>query len=161
MMCRGKDRLTEWAKAIGASLKQVREAWEDLKYRGLAREEEGKISLSPLAMRRALSDVQRRLASHLSGYLLTENPYIVRKAGNPPGKPQILNTRIFVEYIANYFRDGWGVLEIQKELPFLTKEEIEAAIQYYLNHRKEIDREREESERMYEKSAPKGEAVGV
>jgi uncharacterized protein (DUF433 family) len=117
--------------------------------------------LSPLAMRRAVSDVQRKLAAVLSGYLPTENPYIVRRAGEPEGKPQILNTRVLVEYIANYFNEGWGVGEIQREFPFLTREEIEAAIQYYLNHKEEIDRDREESERMYRENAPKGEVVGI
>ena len=54
-----------------------------------------------------------------------------------------------------------GVGEIQKEFPFLTREEIEAAIRYYLNHKEEIDRDREESERMYREKAPKGEVVGI
>ena len=153
--------LAQIAKALGASRKEIKRAIEDLKRRGLAREEKGGIILSPLAMRRAISDVQRKLAAFLSGYLPTENPYIVRKAGKPEGKPQILNTRIFVEYIANYFNEGWGVGEIQKEFPFLTREEIEAAIRYYLNHKEEIDREREESERMYRENAPKGEVAGI
>jgi uncharacterized protein (DUF433 family) len=123
---------------------------------------ETKVSfLSLLAMRRAISDVQRKLAAILSGYIPTENPYIVRRTGKPEGKPQILNTRVLVEYIANYFNEGWGVGEIQREFPFLTREEIEAAIQYYLNHKEEIDRDREESERMYRENAPKGEVVGI
>jgi uncharacterized protein (DUF433 family) len=46
---------------------------------------------------------QRRLAAHLSDYVLTENLYIVRRAGDPPGLPCILNSRITVEQIANYF----------------------------------------------------------
>jgi uncharacterized protein (DUF433 family) len=149
------------AKALGVSKKEVKRAIEDLKRRGLAREEKGRIVLSPLAMRRAISDVQRKLAAILSGYIPTENPYIVKRAGKPEGKPQILNTRVLVEYIANYFNEGWGVGEIQREFPFLTREEIEAAIQYYLNHKEEIDRDREESERMYRENAPKGEVVGI
>jgi hypothetical protein len=35
------------------------------------------------------------------------------------------------------------------------------AIRYYLNHKEEIDRDREESERMYRENAPKGEVVGI
>ena len=153
--------LAQIAKTLGTSKQEVKEAIEDLKRRGLAREEKGRIVLSPLAMRRAISDVQRKLAAILSGYIPTENPYIVKRAGKPEGKPQILNTRVLVEYIANYFNEGWGVGEIQKEFPFLTREEIEAAIRYYLNHKGEIDREREESERMYWENAPKGEVVGI
>jgi len=37
----------------------------------------------------------------------------------------------------------------------LTREEIEAVIQYYLNHKEEIGRGREESEKMYHENAPK------
>jgi uncharacterized protein (DUF433 family) len=105
-------------------------------------------------MRRATSEAQRRLAAHLSGYVLTENSFIVRRAGNPPGLPCIMNTRITVEQIANYFRDGWGVTEIARDLGLLTRPEIEAAIQYYLNHRAEIEADRQRSRELYETHAP-------
>src|SRR5215813_10133736 len=104
----------EWATATGASADEVAAAWHDLVRRGLAAESTGQITLSPLALRRATSDTQRRLAARLSGYLLTENSFIVRRAGSPPGPPGlpcILNTRIAVEQIASYFKDGWGVTE--------------------------------------------------
>jgi uncharacterized protein (DUF433 family) len=92
-------------------------------------------------MRRASGPVQRKLAAHLAGFLLTENSFIVRQAGDPPGNPSILNTRITVGHIAQYFKEGWGVTDIQRDLPQLTRDEIEAAIQYYLNHREEIERD--------------------
>jgi uncharacterized protein (DUF433 family) len=110
-------------------------------------------------MRRATSDVQRRLAAHLSGYVLTDNSFIVRRAGDPPGLPCILNTRITVEQIANYFREGWGVTAIERDLNFLTRDEIEAAIQYYLNHRAEIEADRQHSRDLYEAHAPKQETL--
>jgi uncharacterized protein (DUF433 family) len=143
----------QWAAAIGATVSEVTTAWQDLVRRGLALAEGGVITISPLTMRRATSDVQRRLASHLAGYLLTENSFIVRRAGDPPGLPCILNTRITVEQIANYFKDGWGVTEIERDLQVLAREEIEAAIQYYLNHRAEIERDLQRSRELYETHA--------
>jgi len=159
-----ETNLKEWATATGASTDEVAAAWHDLVRRGLAAESTGQITLSPLALRRATSDTQRRLAAHLSGYLLTENSFIVRRAGSPPGPPGlpcILNTRIAVEQIASYFKDGWGVTEIERDLPILTREEIEAAIQYYLNHRAEIEQDLRRSRELYETNAPKPEMSPV
>src|SRR5881628_1515032 len=127
--------VTSWAAAIGATAEETGAAWEDLLRRGLAVVRGGKRTVSPLALRRANSEVQRRLAAHLSGFSLTENSFIVRRAGEPRGRVGILNSRIAVEHIAQYFKDGCGVTDIQRDLPQLTREEIEAAIQYYLNHR--------------------------
>lgn len=150
-----------WATATGASAGELAAAWQDLVRRGLATEDAGQITLSPLALRRATSDAQRRLAAHLAGYLLTENSFIVRRAGDAPGLPHILNTRIAVEQIASYFKDGWGVTEIARDLPILTREEIEAAIQYYLNHRAEIEQDLRRSRELYEANAPKPEIMPV
>ena len=149
----------KWARAVGESVDEMEAAWEDLRRRGLVAVKRGKLSISPLAMRRATSDAQRRLASHLSGYLLTENSYIVRRTGDPPGNAQILNTRIAVEHIANYFKQGWGVMDTERDLNILTREEIEAAIQYYLNHRDEIEQDMQRSRELYETSSPKQETI--
>jgi uncharacterized protein (DUF433 family) len=73
----------------------------------------------------------------------------VRHAGDPPGKPSILNTRITVEQIAHNFKEGSGVTDIQRDLPQLVREEIEAAIQYFLNHRAEIERDMRHSQEVY------------
>ncbi len=148
-----------WATATGVGAEEVAAAWQDLVRRGLATEEAGQVALSPLALRRATSDAQRRLAAHLAGYLLTENSFIVRRAGRMPGLPHILNTRIAVEQIASYFKDGWGVAEIARDLPILMREEIEAAIQYYLNHRAEIEQDLRRSRELYEANAPKPELM--
>ena len=43
--------------------------------------------------------------------------------------------------------------EIERDLDLLTRSEIEAGIQYYLNHREERDMRR--SQELYEKHAPK------
>ena len=150
-----RTNFEDWAMVIGVGSDEVKAAWQELQRRGLVAARRGKVTLSPLAMRRATSDVQRRLAAHLSGYLLTENAFIVRRAGDPPGLPCILSTRIAVEQVATYFKEGWGVTEIERDLTILTREEIEAAIQYYLNHREEIERDRQHSRALYEAHAPK------
>jgi uncharacterized protein (DUF433 family) len=149
-----KPNLTEVATAIGVRAEEVQAAWHDLQRRGLVSARRGTVTISPLAMRRATSDIQRRLTAHLSGYVLTENAFIVRRAGDPPGLACILNTRIAVEQIASYFKEGWGVTEIERDVSLLTREEIEAAIQYYLNHREEIERDRQRSRALYETHAP-------
>jgi uncharacterized protein (DUF433 family) len=110
-------------------------------------------------MRRATSPVQRRLAAHLDGFALTENSFIVRRAGDPPGSPSILNTRITVEVIAAYFKEGWGVTDIQRDLPQLTREEIEAAIQFYLNHREDIEQDMRRSREIYAANAREKESL--
>lgn len=149
------NRFDNLAAAISATEKETETVWRELRRRGLIAED-GK-TVSPLAMRRAISDAERRLASHLAGYLLTENSFIVRRPSEPPGLPVILNTRITVEQIAGYFKEGWGVAEIERDLPILTRAEIEAAIQYYLNHRAEIERDLQRSRELYEANAPKPE----
>lgn len=154
-----ETRFEEWSAATGISADEVVAAWQELVRRGLAADE-GEIKVSPLAPQRAASDAERRLASHLAGYQLTENSFIVRRSGDSAGLtglPSILNTRITVEQIAGYFKDGWGVLEIERDLPILTREQIEAAIQYYLNHRAEIEGHLERSRELYETHAPKSE----
>jgi uncharacterized protein (DUF433 family) len=154
-----KNGFDELAATIGATAEEVKTAFQELRRRGLISSEGN--AISPLAMRRATSDMQRRLASHLAGYLLTENSFIVRHAGDPPGLPSILNTRITVEQIATYFKEGWGVAEIERDLQVLTRAEIEAAIQYYLNHRAEIERDLQRSRELYEANAPKPEMMPV
>jgi uncharacterized protein (DUF433 family) len=143
-----------WAAALEMSVAEAKAAWQELHRRGLVSARRGHVTVSPWAMRRATSEDQRRLAAHLSGYVLTENSFIVCRAGDPPGLPCVLNTRITVEQIANYFRDGWGVTEIERDLELLTRQEIEAAIQYYLNHRAEIEASRQRSRALYEAHAP-------
>jgi uncharacterized protein (DUF433 family) len=148
-----------WAATVGATAEEVKTAWEDLRRRGLAAVKAGKQEVSPLAMRRASNVVQRRLAAHLTGFLLTENSFIVRRAGDPSGSPSILNTRITVGHIAEYFKEGWGVTDIQRDLPQLLREDIEAAIQYYLNHREEIERDLRHSREIYAAHTPKQEPL--
>jgi uncharacterized protein (DUF433 family) len=60
-----------------------------------------------------------------------------------------------VEHIAHYFKEGWGVPDIQRDLPQLLREESEAAIQFYLNHREEMERDLRRSRATYAAHAPK------
>jgi len=147
---------SELTTVIGASSEEIQTAWQELQRRALI-SDDGQ-TVSPLAMRRATTDTERQLASHLAGFILTENPYIVLRAGTPPGLPTILNSRISVEQIASYFKEGWGVTEIERDLPILTRAEIEAAIQFYLNHRAEIERDLQHSREQYEANATKPES---
>jgi uncharacterized protein (DUF433 family) len=153
--------LDSWAVVVGATTEQVKSAWNDLERRGLAVVKGGKHTVSPLALRRANSAVQRRLAAHLAGFLLTENSFIVRQAGDPPGSPSILNTGITVEHVANYFKEGCGVTDIQRDLPQLIREEMEAAIRYYLNHREEIECDLRRSQETYAAHAAKQESIPI
>lgn len=148
-----------WAAATGLDLEKVKGAWDELRRRGLVSIKRDKVEVSPLALRRAASDAERFISAHLAGYLLTENSFIVRRAGDVPGLPSVLDTRITVEQIASYFKEGWGVTEIARDLDILTRPEIEAAIQYYLNHRAEIERDLWRSLEFYEKHAPKRDTV--
>jgi len=150
-----------WAKITGATPEEVEAAWNDLKRRSLVSRRNGKVNISVEAMIRARTDIQRRLASWLSGYELTENSYIVRRSGKPFGSPMILDMRIYVQYIANYFRAGWGVAEIQRELSQLTPEQIETAIQYYLNHREEIESEIKKNMDIFEHNLRLQERTGL
>lgn len=152
-----QDQFKELASAIGTTSEELAMAFQELQRRGLI-SDDGK-TVSPLAMRRATTDTERQLASHLAGYLLTENSFIVRRAGSQPGLPTILNTRIPVEQIASYFKEGWGVAEIERDLQILTRAEIEAAIQFYLNHRTEIERDLQHNREIYEENAPKPEMI--
>jgi uncharacterized protein (DUF433 family) len=143
-----------WAVELRVTPDEIETAWQDLARRGLVSNANDEIQVSPLAMRRASSDLQRQLASHLAGYRLTDNSYIVRRVGHVSGSPSVLNTRITVEQIATYFKEGWGVTEIESDLQVLTRAEIEAAIQYYLNHRTEIEYDLQQSRALYETHAP-------
>jgi len=56
--------------------------------------------------------------------LITQNPKILG------GKPIIAGTRMSVEVILEFLAGGMEIKEMLKEFPFLTKEQIQAAIKY-------------------------------
>lgn len=56
--------------------------------------------------------------------LITKNPKILG------GKPIISGTRMSVEVILEFLAGGMEIKDILREFPFLTREQIEAAINY-------------------------------
>ncbi|MBI2327140.1 DUF433 domain-containing protein [Candidatus Curtissbacteria bacterium] len=56
--------------------------------------------------------------------LITQNPNILG------GKPIIAGTRMSVEVILEFLAGGMEIKEMLKEYPFLTREQIQAAIEY-------------------------------
>ena len=56
--------------------------------------------------------------------LITQDPKILG------GKPIIAGTRMSVEVILEFLAGGMEIKEILKEFPFLTKKQLQAAIQY-------------------------------
>lgn len=56
--------------------------------------------------------------------LIIQNPKILG------GKPIIAGTRMSVEVILEFLAGGMEIKEMLKEYPFLTREQIQAAIQY-------------------------------
>ena len=56
--------------------------------------------------------------------LITQNPAILG------GKPIITGTRMSVEVILEFLAGGMEIKEMLKEYPYLTKEQIQAAIRY-------------------------------
>ena len=57
------------------------------------------------------------------------------------GRPTILGTRIAVSNIVElHHLLGWDVQRILDEYPYLNKEQVIAALEYYEQHTKEIDK---------------------
>ena len=70
---------------------------------------------------------------------------------NDKGAPVIAAANFKVRQIAlDYLQFGNDVAEIQKQHPFLTIAQIQAAISYYLAHSETFDSEIKESLREYE-----------
>ena len=57
------------------------------------------------------------------------------------GAPVIKGTRIAVRAIAGYYQLGMTPDEILQSLPHLTQSELHAALTYYFDHQKDIDRD--------------------
>jgi uncharacterized protein (DUF433 family) len=72
-------------------------------------------------------------------------PHITTHRGIAGGVPIIEGTRITVRCIAGYYQMGMGVDEILTSLSHLTPAQVHAALAYYFDHKKEIDRDLEAS----------------
>jgi len=67
-MNRRADKVTKleaWASAVGVGVADIKGAWQELRRRGLVSVKRDKVVVSPLAMRRAASDAERKLGSSL------------------------------------------------------------------------------------------------
>lgn len=58
------------------------------------------------------------------------NKYITQNPAILGGKPIIAGTRMSVEVILEFLAGGMEIKEMLKEFPFLTKKQIQAAIEY-------------------------------
>jgi uncharacterized protein (DUF433 family) len=61
------------------------------------------------------------------------------------GAPVIKGTRIAVRTIAGYYQLGMTPDEILQSLPHLTQAQLHAALAYYFDHQKAIDRDLKEN----------------
>jgi len=57
------------------------------------------------------------------------------------GAPIIKGTRITVRAVAGYYQLGMSADEILQSLPHLTQSQVHAALAFYFDHQKEIDRD--------------------
>ena len=76
-----------------------------------------------------------------SGVQETEHPYIVRAEGVCGGRPIIKGTRLSVRHIAQLYKTGDTVEEIEHAHPYLKIAAVYDAISYYLDHQPEIEQE--------------------
>jgi uncharacterized protein (DUF433 family) len=68
-------------------------------------------------------------------------PHIVRHRSILGGIPVVAGTRTPVRAIAGYYQMGMNADEILESLPHLTLAQLHAALAYYFDHQKEIDRD--------------------
>ncbi|MCS6861279.1 MAG: DUF433 domain-containing protein [Abditibacteriales bacterium] len=118
---------------IGARPEDVERTLRALKEAGWVRWRRSEdVAVAGNAPRRVPTDLARRLVCRLLGWELTDHPRIVRAPDIQGGTPVIAGTRMLVYAIASAFRAGQGLNAIRQDYPFLTLEEIEAAIHYHL-----------------------------
>lgn len=71
----------------------------------------------------------------------TVYPHIVCDNRIAGGVPIIKGTRVAVRTIAGYYQLGMSVDEILQSLPHLSQSRVHAALAYYFDHQREIDRD--------------------
>jgi uncharacterized protein (DUF433 family) len=64
------------------------------------------------------------------------------------GAPHIAGTRIRVQDIVMFQRNGWSVDEIVAHFDYLTLAQVHAALAYYYDHQSDIDAAIEQSEQV-------------
>lgn len=68
-------------------------------------------------------------------------PHITRNRAVLGGIPIVAGTRTPVRSIAGYYQMGLSVDEVLQSLPHLSAAQVHAALAYYFDHQKEIDRD--------------------
>ena len=68
-------------------------------------------------------------------------PHIARNRSILGGIPVVAATRTPVRAIAGYYQMGMSADEILQSLPHLNLAQLHAALAYYFDHQKEIDRD--------------------
>ena len=68
-------------------------------------------------------------------------PHIASDARITGGVPIIKGTRIAVRTVAGYYQLGMTPDEIIQSLPQLTPAQLHAALTYYFDHQKQVDRD--------------------
>lgn len=68
-------------------------------------------------------------------------PHISSEPRIANGAPIIKGTRITVRAVAGYYQLGMTPDEILQSLPHLSQSQLHAALTYYFDHKKEIDRD--------------------
>lgn len=68
-------------------------------------------------------------------------PHITGNRAVLGGIPIVAGTRTPVRSIAGYYQMGLSVDEVLQSLPHLSAAQVHAALAYYFDHQKEIDRD--------------------
>lgn len=71
----------------------------------------------------------------------TAYPHIATDLRIANGAPIIKGTRIAVRAIAGYYQLGMSADEILQSLPHLTQSQVHAALAFYFDHQKGVDRD--------------------
>lgn len=81
-----------------------------------------------------------------------QSPIIVRTEGIVGGRPRIDGTRISVAHIVAYYQvllDDMIIQQLLNAFPHLTETQVWAALEYYRDHREEIDEVLRENREVY------------
>ena len=81
--------------------------------------------------------------------------FIVKTSGTVGGRPRINGTRIAVQTIVGWYKQGYNAEEIAEQYEHLTLAQIYAALAYYHANREEIETDIQTEEALYDQLAQK------
>jgi uncharacterized protein (DUF433 family) len=79
---------------------------------------------------------------------MTKSPFVEETPGIGGGYPQVRGTRIPVRSIVAYYRTLQSVDRIQEMFPYLTREQIQGALDYYAAYPDRVDEDFERNARV-------------